>query len=525
MKFKNKIYYFPKYSLLLLLCLLIILFFIYGFDTILFLRPQSVHQWRQCDCLSFSQNFYHNDGTFFAPVINYLGRDGDGKTVSDFPLIYYSIGKLWRVTGYHEYIYRLLVLLISFTGLAALAKTVEGILKDSFVGIFTALILFSSTIFVYYSNNFLMNVPAFGFALIALFFFYKFYDSGKKRFLCISMAFFLISGLLKTPGLMSFVAILGIFVLEQISPLQFGKNGKLFPRPINQILPFLFVIMLIALWYWYAASYNTKQNTGIFLSNTKHNYDIFLIGILPIWDISKTHILNIIHTARILWLSSYHSKVMQVIAIVLFIFVLFSYKKSQKFLWYFMALLGVGFVLYLMLFFQVFNHHDYYLINQLIFMISIFTAFFYLLKYSFPKVFQSSIFRVLLVLLLAYNVNVCARNIHDRYYVHWLNPYTTETKGLENITPYLRSLGIKRTDPMLVEQDPSFDITLYFMDQKGYTTFGGHFRDSLEIRQGIHSGLKYMLVTDSSLLRKPYLQPFIKDSVGKWNKFYIFKLH
>jgi hypothetical protein len=106
-----------------------------------------------------------------------------------------------------------------------------------------------------------------------------------------------------------------------------------------------------------------------------------------------------------------------------------------------------------------------------------------------------------------------------------MNQHLICTKGLEHITPYLRSLGIKRTDPMLVEDDPSFDITLYLMDQKGYTTFGGRFRDSLEIRQAIGSGLKYLMVTDSSFLRRPYLQPFIKDRIGRWGKFYIFKLH
>ena len=514
MNLKTKGYYFPKYSLLILAGILVILFFVYGFNTILFMRPQGVHQWRQCDCLSFTLNFYHNDGTFFSPVIHYLGRDGDGKTVSDFPLLYYGIGKLWQVTGYHEYIYRLIVLLISFAGLAALVKTVEGILKDSFMGLFVALILYSSTIFVYYSNNFLMNVPAFSFALIALFFFYKYYDSGKNKFLLISMAFFLLGGLLKTPALMSFVAILGIFVLERILPVKFGKNGKLFPKPKIQIIPFLLVIILIILWYWYAASYNSKHNSGI-----------FLIGILPIWKLDMAHILDIIHYVRVLWLNSYHSKAMQVIAIILFLAILFSYKKSQKFLWYFMVLLGIGFLLFLMLFFQVFNHHDYYLINQLVFMLSIFTAFFYLLNHSFPKVFHSPVFRILLVLLLAYNVKVCAGNIHDRYYVEWLNPNNKETKELENITPYLRSLGIKRTDPMLVEDDLSFYITLYLMDQKGYTTFGGRFRDSLEIRQAIGSGLKYLMVTDSSFLRWPYLQPFIKDRIGKLNKFYIFKLH
>lgn len=515
MNYKTSDYYFPKYSLLLLMGILMILFFVYGFDTILFLRPQGVHQWRQCDCLSFTLNFYHNDGTFFSPVIHYLGADGDGKTVSDFPLLYYAIGKLWHLTGYHEYIYRLIILLISFVGLAALTKTVEGILKDSFMGLFVALILYSSTIFVYYSNNFLMNVPAFSLALVALYFFYKFYDSGKNKFLVVSMVFFLVAGLLKTPALMSFVAIMGIFVAEQILPVKFGKNGeRLFPRQLMSIILFILVILLISIWYWHAASYNAKHNSGI-----------FLIGILPVWKLSLAKIIGIIHYVRVLWIDSYQSDIMQVIAIVFFLFVIFSYKKNSKFLWFFTAFLGVGFFLFLILFFQVFNNHDYYLISQLVFMLSIFISFFYLLKLYYPRIFKSWVFRVLLVLLMVYNVNICARNIYNRYHVTWMNGHLIHTKGLENITPYLRSLGIKRTDPMLVEDDPSFDITLYLMDQKGYTTFGGRFRDSLEIRQAIGSGLKYLMVTDSSFLRRPYLQPFIKDRIGRWEKFSIFKLH
>ncbi len=514
MNIKTNNYYFPKYSLYVLLGLFLILFFVYGFDTILFLRPQGIHQWRQCDCLSFTLNFYHNDGSFFAPVIHYLGRDGDGKTVSDFPLLYYGIGNLWKITGYHEYIYRLVVLLLSFSGLAALTKTVEGILKDSFMGLFVALILFSSTIFVYYSNNFLMNVPSFSLALVGLYFFYRFYDSGKDKFLFVSMAFFLVGGLLKTPGLMSFVAILGIFVLELIFPLKFGKDGKLFSRPKVQIIPFLVVIVLITLWYGYAASYNAKHNSGI-----------FLIGILPVWKLSMAKITRIIHYVNVLWINSYQSEIMQILSVVFFLVVLAFYKKSQKLLTWLMALLGLGFVLYILLFFQVFDNHDYYLINQLVFMLSIFIAFFYLLKQHYSRFFKSWVFRVLLVLLLAYNVNVCAKNIYNRYHVTWMNGHLIHTKGLENITPYLRSLGIHRTDPVLVEDDPSFDIALYLMDQKGYTTFGGRFRDSLEIRKAIGSGLKYMIVTDSSFLHRAYLQPFIKDRIGHWKKFSIYKLY
>ena len=95
--------YFPE---IIFFTIFITLFFIYDFDNISFLRPQSVHQWRQCDCLSQSLNYYQDNNSFWQPQMNYLGKDDTGKTASDFPLLYFSAAKLWKLFGYHEYIYR-----------------------------------------------------------------------------------------------------------------------------------------------------------------------------------------------------------------------------------------------------------------------------------------------------------------------------------------------------------------------------------------------------------------------------------
>lgn len=510
---KDNFYYFPKYSLVVLLGIIGILFFVYGFNNILFMRPQGIHQWRQCDCLSFALNYFHNDATFFHPAIQYLGKDGTGKTASGFPIIYFIVAKLWKLTGYHEFSYRILILLITFTGLATLTKTVEAILKDSFMAIFVSMILFSSTIFVYYANNFLMNVPSLSLALIAMYFFYRFYQSGKEKNLYFSMLFFLIAGLLKVPALMAFVAIMVVFAMERIFKLKFGSDGFLFKHSERQIIPLLMVILFVAAWYIYAAHYNEKYNSGI-----------FLIGILPIWKINGEHILQIIHYVRVLWINSYQSVLMQEISILFLLALIFNYKKGNRFLQAFTYLLTAGFLIFIVLFFQVFDNHDYYLINQLILMVSIFIAFFYFLKQHKINVFRSVVFRFMLFILMIYNVKICAKNIHDRYHVQWENQHLTTTISLEHITPYLRSLGINRTDPMLVEKDPSFNISLYLMDQKGYTTFGGQFTDSIDIRKAINLGLKYLLVTDSTLLKKPYLKPFLKNQIGKCKNNYIFKL-
>ena len=96
---------------------------LYGYRDTLFLRPFSEHQWRQCDCLSIADNYYAEGMHFFSPEVHWSGNTGDGKTsTSECPLIYYTVAALWKVFGYHEFIYRLLNILIAFCGLYALFK-------------------------------------------------------------------------------------------------------------------------------------------------------------------------------------------------------------------------------------------------------------------------------------------------------------------------------------------------------------------------------------------------------------------
>lgn len=512
----RKLYYFPKYSLFVFFALVLILFYFYDFQSILFLHPQGVHQWRQCDCLSMTLNFYHGNVDFFTPQVHNLGIDGTGKTVSDFPLLYYGIAQLWHITGHHELVYRIVVLLFALTGVSALFKAVEMVLKDTWLAIFVALILWSSTIFTYYANNFLMNVPAFSLALVGLYFFTRFYLSGKNRFYNLSFLFFFAGGLLKTPALMSFAAIFVLFLLEQVSNVKLGKEGKLFNNPRRQIIPFILVFIVIGIWYTYASWYNHEHDSGF-----------FLVGILPIWDISWDHIKKIVDFAHVLWFNSYQSVLMQEISIAVFVFVLSQYKKVNRFLWFFMVTLFLGFVSFILLFFQVFDNHDYYMINQLIFMLSIFTAFFHLLKSRYPKIFYNLVFRILLLVLLVYNVKVCAHNIADRYNSgSWMNDHAEQTNTLAEMSPYLSSIGVKQDDKVLVLGDRSINISLYLIDRRGYTNFGlGKVISDDKMKQLEKSGVHYMIVLDTTELHETWLQPYVQDKIGQFKKIAVYKLN
>ena len=82
---------------------IIALFFIYGFHEILFLRPQSIHQWRQTDCLQIAHNYLTDSWNFFSPSIHNLFSDNEttGKTIGEFPLLYYIVAMLWKIFGVH----------------------------------------------------------------------------------------------------------------------------------------------------------------------------------------------------------------------------------------------------------------------------------------------------------------------------------------------------------------------------------------------------------------------------------------
>src|SRR4051812_40000420 len=96
---------------LILLAILAALFFLYAYNKTLFYRPSSIHQWRQTDCLSITKNYYEEGLNFFQPKIHFQGVK-DGKAVSEFPVLNYTVAQLWKIFGEHEFIYRLLEYLI-----------------------------------------------------------------------------------------------------------------------------------------------------------------------------------------------------------------------------------------------------------------------------------------------------------------------------------------------------------------------------------------------------------------------------
>ncbi len=504
---------------------------LYNYPQILKHRPYSIHQWRQADCLSLTLNYYKEGRNFFEPAIHWVGNGKDGKTISEFPIIYYTVAKLWKLFGYHEYIFRLVNILIVFSGLFCLYRLIFDILSDLFWSITITLFLFTSPILVYYTNNFTADAPAFGLALIGCYFIWNGYKKQNKFWYYSSFLFFLLAGLIKISSLLSFIAILCIHIFKV---LYYKKEKWWFYKWYN-ILPYFIVLGIIAAWYKYAVYYNEKNLGGIFLT-----------GIFPIWDLDATAIKNNWLSLRKDLMPAYFNKVALTVNFIFFVILHFFYKNTNRLLFFMMDLVFLGMVAYCILFYQAFTVHDYYLTNLLIFLPLPVVTMLEMLKRNNVKLFQLKFLKFIAIsalLILIYETSVINRlkysatddmvknNIAvgkmDMDYWSWYHwDYKNHLKAYETIIPYLRKIGLKRTDRVLCLPDASINISLYLMDQKGFTAYG-YSNLSLDQRMKLYkkNGVQYLITDTLYFNENQYLKPYIHSKIGSYDNINVFKLN
>ncbi len=528
---KNLQSYNPKGYQWLFIGLLAITSFAYSYHKIIKMGPASIHQWRQSDCLSITMNYYMENRDFLDSSVHRIGLCDNGKTVSEFPIIYYTVAKLWKVFGYHEWIFRLMNTLILFSALFALFKFCEDVLKNSVWAIMITLFFFTSPILVFYGNNFTADVPALSMAIIGWFFFWKFYKTEKNKWLCISSLFFMTGILLKASAGINFVCVGVLFLLEFFNIIKFKNEEKIFKQPYKQSLIFIIPLTLIFVWYAYASHYNKQNNDGL-----------FLIGILPIWGFDRVHI---VETARSLLhelLPHYFNLYALVIILSMFTLLFVFHKKANSMLFVITTTMFIGFIIFLILFFQVFNVHDYYLINMLIFVVFVLVSFFFFLQQNYPNVLNNAKLKIAFAILLGFSIYNTAVIQRAKYFgsysilldqkqveywqwYHW--DYNNHFKSLESVTPYLRSIGINREDRVFSTPDQSINISLYLMDQKGWTDYcHGEFAENNKafMEYIIKHKAKYLIINDTDKLKEEFLQPYITKKIGQYQNIEIFDL-
>ena len=525
-----------KHPNIVFICFILSYFFLNRYEEISFFKPYSVHQWRQADCFSIASNYYENNLPFLEPSIHQIGYSNNGKTISEFPIIYYLVSKLWSLFGKHAVIYRLLNFLILVLGLYSLFRISISIFNNVFLAVFIVGITSSSPLITYYGNNFLADVPAFSIALCGWYFFYCFYEKGKNKYLIISAILFLLAGLIKVTSIISIAAIMGALALELIGFVKLKKDQKLFRKPFLQIIPFFIALLLIYSWIQYVKWYNTTNSGGVFLT-----------GIWPFWEASTTEKIKIFNAFLGHILFQFHSPIVLFSVVFANIFSFYFFKKNNKFVGIAQIIMVIGLFSFFLLFYNVFDVHDYYLSNWVIIIPASIISLFLILHSVNASIFKTKWVNILMVFIFIHSMYYGAAltrakyfsddffsneyvtfNQVSRLYYNWSHFNYQSTMGsCETVEPYLRSIGIKPTDRIISIPDQSINISLVLMNQVGFTDYGyGHLEGKDRIEYFKNKGAKYIIVNDTSVLNnRDYLKPFTKTKIGSYKNINIYSIN
>ncbi|MCB8995574.1 MAG: glycosyltransferase family 39 protein [Bacteroidales bacterium] len=450
---------------------------------------------------------------FFQPQTHNLTSGGSASgysAPSEIPFEYYFVAILYKIFGYHDFIFRMVNTLIFLLGIYYLFKTCQLLFKDFFWASAVSLFFFTSPVLVYYGNNFLTDSSALAFSLIAWFYFIRFYQDNEQKDLSIASGFFLLGGASKISALISLVAILAIFLFDFLNIINFHKDRKVFTRPLYSILVLLTPFLIIASWVLYARWYNSI-----------HGSVYFSTRIIPLWSLDHEQIKMVLDNIKGLWLPQYFHKFSLYFLAFTFLFSIGFIKKANPLLMTANILILVGSIIYTVLWFATFKDHDYYTINLYILLVLTLLNFFRILKNTFPLVFSSWILKFIFMIFLIFNMNHARSEMNGRYNGWWTE--YKEYKDYHVITPYLRSIGIEAKDTVICLPDMTH-FTLYLMNQYGWTGCLGYNADSSGIAASIDRGAKYLIINGEETLRRDYLKSFERKQIGEFDSVKIFRL-
>lgn len=488
----------------LFLILLLSTYFFYDFHKILFLPPQGIHFIRQTDSLSFVIGYYKFGMNFFEPKNLNLASEG-GKAVSEFPILYYLTACFYFIFGEKEFILRLLNIGIVSTGFYYLFRLLNNIFSSTLYASVFSFLFLSSTVLIYYTNNYLPDAPALGFTLIGWHFFYSFLTNKKQKFLIISMLFFTLSSLLKVTFFMNplaaFLLVFYFLFLKKITLQEFKKT----------LYPFVLSAAILMVWLSFVFYYNSSHQSNYY-STTIH----------PIWTLSLQSIVDIWKYITEYWYTKYYFQTTFHVFIILAIGGLICIKKVKKELLIISTLLLLGSIMYLLLFYKMFQDHDYYFITLLPGIFFIIIASFQGIKERFPKVINHVLVKVIFLVLAILSINYSSKKLNQRY-TNNVDDISIIGNKLSNIEPYLTSIGVEKDAKIIIANDLSQNGGLYFLRRQGWVINHFSSTSTAEIEQLIKRGATYLILTTG--LQTTENNNYKQQHIGKNKQVEIIKLY
>lgn len=443
----NRKILFPLFATIIQLFVLLFYFHLKGeFNQ----PPHSIHTWRQCDGASFALHYFNFNNALFHPQM-YNMEIADGEAASEFPIVYWLAAKLSGSTFEPANI-RYLYFLFSIVALLLANAAAIAITGSVVLGFYLAFFPFLSTVFSFYSNNFLPDVPATSSMIAALSCFYFYFKMRKTYWLWASVIGFSLAGLLKVTSFAPYLVLLAAIYFEIFfSKILFKK--QLVHSLFHALIMFMPVFITLA-WIIYIRSYNHHYGSIYFRTSS-----------FPFWELDAAQKAGFWYGLTERWADEYFSQVTGKLALLMMpVSVLLAFVRNKRFAWFLLLFLLLQ-VLVLLLFAGQYLIHDYYAI--VLFsapLIAYCVVFYYLKKYA--------LFRILLPLAiipyLISEINYTQGKIQARLAAvdadEWSAP-------LAKCTPHLEENGLQKEDKILVLGNVATNVALYTLQHKGWTDF------------------------------------------------------
>lgn len=473
------------------------------------LRPQSIHQWRQTVSLNITLNFAKQDNSIFQPETNHLNADNysTGIAQGEFPGFYYVMGKIWKLTGQQEWFYRLVVFGFFLWALFLVAKFLFTETRNIGLSIILPQFIFATPVLAYYSVSFLMDIVAFSLVIFGWWQFYQFFKTKKLVSVYAAFSWFTLAGLLKITLLITPMALIGYVVFASFFLEKEKRPFALKPVFLGGIA----MLVVVGAWYLFAISYN-KVHQGWYTEN----------GIYPLWLMTAERWQQIKFYVSTYWVYQYAPEISYALFMLILLY-FFLHKKSTSatstFIYIVLAYTFFGNLAFAILWFQVFDEHDYYVI-------AVYPFFIALLLYTTVQIHQRWIFYrshfIIFILLPFLFLAIYDTRAQLKYRLSgW--PNEKNFASFFDIEPFLRNeIGLSRTDKVVVYNDASVCVSLYLADQKGWQLTQEATAEYLI--DLVNKGATHALVNDSSLFNIEGIQKVKFEFLNRWKNVNIYEI-
>lgn len=453
--------------------------------------PKGMHQWKQSMHFSIIQNYIDGTAEFWHPAMNNLfNPDNTGKLILEFPIFHQITASIISVfPNLSPSLFRWIMFILSFIGFYHSYKLARAILKNDFFALLSTFLVFAIPVIAFYSANYLVDVPAMAFCFSAIYFFEKDIQKASIINSILGMFFLALAGLLRLPIL--------------ILPISYIGCRIIFRKRILKLLWIFPALLIIAIWYHYVKKYNTY-----FVSYPPTETYSYLS---PERLLSTTHSIFNFIIYQLGW--SYRFLVFY---ILVFTYMAFNWRKISRFWFTVLLFTIVGSIVYIYLWFGIFEHHDYYLFPVIPVIFLIWLNVFYVAintKYS-----QYALYIAIVVLginaintfdnmrLRTYHKNLKIAHIFTGRYEsgNWWyfgKEDKEKWKVFRVVSPYkskiLESYGVYSTDTVICDFDPSPTYSLALLKLKGWTLYNSSFSSIDDYVKYSKQGAKYLISNTS----------------------------